>query len=75
MPVEIYVRYDRVADALYVRFKDDKVVESEEVEPGIIVDYNDRGEVVGVEVLWFSRRKIDLSKLVLEGPEVLVVKA
>ncbi len=74
MPVKMRVRYDKVADALYIRFRDERVVESEEVEPGVIVDYNDRGEIVGVEVLWFSQRKIDLNKLVLEGPEALVAK-
>ncbi|MCE4619563.1 MAG: DUF2283 domain-containing protein [Desulfurococcales archaeon] len=52
----------------------DRIVESEEVEPGVIIDYNDRGEIIGVEMLWFSRRKIDLNKLVLEGPEVLVAR-
>ena len=75
MPVEFRVKYDRVADALYIKFKDDRVVESDEVEPGIIVDFNDKGEIVGVEVLWFSRRKIDLRRLIMEGPEALVVEA
>jgi len=51
LPVEMRVRYNKVADALYIRFRDERVVESEEVEPGVIVDYNDRGEIVGVEVL------------------------
>ncbi len=75
MPVELRVKYDRVADALYVRFRDDRVAESDEVRPGIIVDFNEKGEVVGVEVLWFSRRRIDLKRLIMEGPEALVVEA
>ncbi len=75
MPVELRVKYDRVADALYVRFRDDRIAESEEVEPGIIVDFNEEGEIVGVEVLWFSRRRIDLKRLIVEGPEALVVEA
>jgi len=37
-------------------------VESKEVEPGVIVDYNDIGEIVGVEMLWSSQRKIDLDE-------------
>ncbi len=75
MPIEFTVKYDRVGDALRIKFRDDRVVESDEVAPGVIVDYNEKGEVVGIEVLGFSRRRIDLSKLVLEGPEILVVKA
>ena len=70
--MEIRVSYDRVADALYIRLRDDKVVDSDEVAPGVIVDFNGKGEVVGIEVLEFSRRDIDLKKLVIEGPEALV---
>jgi uncharacterized protein YuzE len=75
LPIEFTVKYDKVGDTLYIKFRDDRIVESDEVTPGVIVDYNEKGEVVGIEVLEFSRRRIDLSKLVLEGPEVLVVKA
>jgi len=75
LPVEFAVKYDKISDALYIRFKDDKVVESDEIAPGIIVDYNEKGEVVGVEVLEFSRRRINLTRLVLEGPEALVAEA
>ena len=75
LPVEFTVKYDKISDALYIRFKDDRIVESDEVAPGVIVDYNERGEVVGIEVLEFSRRRINLSRLVLEGPEALVAEA
>ncbi len=75
MSIEFVVRYDRVGDVLYIKLRDDKIVESDEVMPGIIVDYNEKGEIVGIEVLWFSRRRIDLSKLVLEGPEALMTEA
>lgn len=74
MPVEFSIKYDRLSDALYIKLRNDKVVDSDEVEPGIIVDYDDKGEIVGIEVLWFSRRKLDLSKLILKGPEALVAE-
>ncbi|MCE4613891.1 MAG: DUF2283 domain-containing protein [Desulfurococcales archaeon] len=70
--MEIRVSYDRIADALYIRLRDDRIVDSDEVAPGVVVDFNDRGEIVGIEVLGFSRRDIDLKKLVIEGPEALV---
>ena len=73
--MEFVVKYDRVADVLYIRLKDDRVVESDEVVPGIIVDYNEEGEVVGIEVLSFSKRKLDLTELVVKGPEALVARA
>lgn len=48
--------YDPKEDALYVRLNDAAVVESEEVQPGIILDFDAAGAVVGVEVLRASQR-------------------
>ncbi len=47
---------DSQADALYLRLDDSKVVESEEVSPGVILDFNEVGEVTAVEILRLSRR-------------------
>ena len=47
---------DEKADALYLRFNEDAIVESEEVRPGIVLDYDKDGQVVGVEVLGVSAR-------------------
>ena len=56
---------DKKADALYFRLDDSPIVESEEVSPGVALDYNEAGEVVGVEMLYLSKRssKPDLSEL------------
>lgn len=43
--------YDPEADALYLRFADGKVVESEEVRPGIVFDVDAEGRIVAVEIL------------------------
>jgi len=75
VPIELSLKYDRVGDVLYIRLRDDEVVDSDEVAPGIVVDYNERGEIVGIEILWFSKRRIDLNKLILEGPEAMVAEA
>ena len=50
------VRFDEQADALYVRLGDSSVVESEELRPGLIVDLDERGEVVGLEILDVAQR-------------------
>ncbi len=50
------LRIDRDVDALYLRLDDSKVVESEEVAPGVIVDFDSNDRVVGVEVLDVSQR-------------------
>jgi uncharacterized protein YuzE len=38
---------DKEADALYLRLDDSRIIESEEVAPGVILDYNEKNEVVG----------------------------
>ncbi|MCJ2077003.1 DUF2283 domain-containing protein [Methylobacterium sp. E-016] len=44
-------RYDAKTDALYVRFADAPVVESEEVHPGLVLDFDAAGRIVAVEIL------------------------
>ena len=60
---------DKSADALYLRLDDSTIVESEEVSPGIVLDYNESGEVIGIEMLHLSRRsaKMKLSTLEFEA--------
>ena len=50
------LKVDGKADALYLRLDDSKIVESEEVSPGVVLDYNKRNQVVGVEILRLSKR-------------------
>ena len=54
----IRTSYDPEADAMFVWFgpEDAKSVETEEVAPGIMLDFDDRGEVIGIEVLYVSER-------------------
>ena len=60
---------DRDADALYLRLDDSPIVESEEVSAGVILDFNESREVVGVEILQLSKRSsdLDLSSLQFES--------
>ncbi|HZK75310.1 MAG TPA: DUF2283 domain-containing protein [Candidatus Kapabacteria bacterium] len=50
------LRVDKEADALYLRFDDSEIIESEEVKPGVILDYDSEDNVVGVEILNLSKR-------------------
>ncbi|MHA6644237.1 DUF2283 domain-containing protein [Mesorhizobium sp. A623] len=43
--------YDPEANAAYIRFSSEKVLESEEVSDGIVLDYDTEGHIVGMEVL------------------------
>ena len=57
---------DKKADALYLRLDDSAIVESEEVSPGVVLDYNEANEVVGVEMLNLSKRSSNLNLSTLE---------
>ena len=50
------VRTDEAADALYTRLEESAIVESEEVSPGVILDFDDGGRVVGIETLNVRQR-------------------
>jgi len=57
---------DRDADALYLRLDESKIVESEEVSPGIVLDFNGRKQVVGIEILHLSKRSPKLNARALQ---------
>lgn len=50
------LRVDKESDALYFRLDESAVVESEEVQPGVILDFNAEGDVIGIELLNLSKR-------------------
>ncbi len=50
------LRIDRESDALYLRLDETEIVESEEVQPGVILDYDKEGRVVGFEIIDLSKR-------------------
>ena len=45
------IKYDKETDTIYVILSSDKIVESEEKLKDVIIDYNDRNEVVAIEIL------------------------
>lgn len=53
----MFTSYDRDADALYIRLLDrDHVVRSVEIDSGTLVDFNEHGSVVGIELIHPSRQ-------------------
>lgn len=50
------MEYDPAADALYVYLNDQPIIKFEQIKPGIILDYDEAGNVVGIEVLSVSKR-------------------
>jgi uncharacterized protein YuzE len=60
------LKVDREADALYLRLDDSPIIESEEVSPGVVLDFNKQNQVVGVEMLNLSKRAPQLNFQALE---------
>jgi uncharacterized protein YuzE len=50
------LKIDKESDALYLRLDESKIVESEEVQPGVILDFDENNRVVGIEILFLSTR-------------------
>jgi uncharacterized protein YuzE len=50
------IKVDKENDTLYFRLDENRIVESEEVQPGVILDYDENDQVVGVEFLGISSR-------------------
>ncbi len=48
--------YDPRTDTLTLTFSDSPVDESDEEKPGLILDYDKEGNVVGIEILDASKR-------------------
>ncbi|MBZ0288622.1 MAG: DUF2283 domain-containing protein [Anaerolineae bacterium] len=53
---DVKVKYDPQVDILRIRIGSTPIEDSEQVEAGIIVDYDEHGNVVGLEILDASER-------------------
>jgi uncharacterized protein YuzE len=62
------LKVDKKTDTLYFRLDSSKIIESEETSPGVILDFNEKNEVVGIEILNLSKRstKINFDSLLYE---------
>jgi len=60
------IKVDKDSDTLYFRFDETPIVESEEVQPGVVLDYDENCKVVGVEFLGISTRATEEGLRTLE---------
>ena len=62
------IEYDSKADTLYIKLKNSPPVESEHLENDIVVDYDEANNVVGVEILNFSKKVKKSFSIPIETP-------
>ncbi|MBN8619344.1 MAG: DUF2283 domain-containing protein [Anaerolineae bacterium] len=60
------IEYDAQSDTLQVYLSDAPIEESAEVQPGLIVDYDAAGNIVGIELL-------DASEIIKRSSEPITV--
>ena len=64
--------FDKIANALSIRFSSEKILNSDEIAEGIIIDYGKNENIVGVEILNFTDRNLNLNDLVQMTIEELI---
>ena len=67
------IEYDEKADAAYIRVNRGKVADSIEAEKNIIVDLDKNKKLIGIEILNFSKMKINIGSLIANQFENLAV--
>ncbi len=45
------IKFDKEANVVYVRFKEGKIAESDEIKEGLIIDYDENGNPLAIEIL------------------------
>ncbi len=60
------IEYDPKADAMYIRLIAGTVVDSDEIRPGVVFDFDKDGRVLGIEMLDVSQRTDNPRELAME---------
>lgn len=50
------IEYVKEEDALYIRLREAKIVDSKDIEEGVTVDLDEKGHIIGLEILDASER-------------------
>ena len=58
------LNYDTQTDMLYIKLTSGISIESEEISPGVVVDYDDNNHAIGIEIEDASKF-VDMSRLEL----------
>ncbi len=64
--------YDKITDSLSIKFRTADIEESEEINPGVLLDLDDRGRMVSMEILNASKKLDFVDAIVINSKRVLV---
>lgn len=60
------IKYNKEVDILYLQFSEAAIEESDEEKPGMIIDYDANGNIVGIEYLSASQRMVKPEEVLYE---------
>ena len=58
------IAYYPETDSMYIELSENASIESEEVSPGVVLDYDEEGHLVGIDID-NAKNKIALTELIL----------
>lgn len=64
--------FDKIADSLYIQFSREKVKDTEEIQEGIVIDYGENNLVIGIEVLNYTEKNINLNEIISLSAEEII---
>jgi len=67
------IEYSKDVDALYIRLREAQIEDSMDIEEGVTVDLDEKGHIVGIEILDASE-KMNLTDLVNVSIENLPIE-
>ena len=62
------IKYDKEADVIYLRFREGKIAESDEIKDGVIMDYDAQGKPIAIEILNAKDILADKPELIVDFP-------
>jgi len=59
------IHYSKDADVLYIRLTNKKITDTDQLNEDVIVDYDEKDDVVAIEILNASK-KTDITRIIIE---------
>jgi uncharacterized protein YuzE len=66
------LQYDKQTDSLSIRFRTAEIESSEEITPGVLVDIDENGGMISMEILNASNKVESLDTIVINSKRILV---